>query len=248
MTPKNITKRKFLKMTSGVFLGTLVSPAFSLGNFRSLEIENVLIGQFDLPPIPYSYGALEPYIDEETMRVHHTKHHAGYTQKLNTALESLTAFQGLSIEEILGKVTSDEKEEKLRQNGGGYFNHSLFWTIMSPEGGGKPDGLLSDKINEAFGSYENFISEFKAAAGSVFGSGWAWLCKNEDGTLFITTTANQDSPLMTHVVDEPGTPIMGIDVWEHAYYLNYQNKRSDYIDGFFQIVNWGQVSENLMKV
>jgi Fe-Mn family superoxide dismutase len=246
MTPEKISKRRFLKTTGGVFLGTLISPALSWGSSQSSEHTTKVISQFNLPALPYSYDALEPYIDEQTMRIHHTKHHAGYAKKLNTAIESLPRFKDRGIVDILETVTSEKDQEKVRQNGGGYFNHSLYWNIMSPKGGGKPSGVLSDKINQAFGSYENFVLEFKDAAGSVFGSGWAWLSKNQEGNLFISSTANQDNPLMSMIVDEPGTPILGVDIWEHAYYLKYQNKRAEYIDSFFQVINWNQVSENLL--
>ncbi len=193
---------------------------------------------FTLPDLPYASNALEPHIDSRTMEIHHDKHHAGYTTKLNAALEG-SDMAGKDIEEILANISS--AGTAVRNNGGGYYNHSLFWTILSPNGGGKPSGELSDAINKAFGSYDAFKEKFSSAAGGQFGSGWAWLIVKDNGSLAVTSTPNQDNPLMD-VVDEKGTPILGIDVWEHAYYLNYQNRRADYIDAFFNLVNWEEVN------
>ncbi|PPK85509.1 Fe-Mn family superoxide dismutase [Neolewinella xylanilytica] len=193
---------------------------------------------FTLPDLPYASNALEPHIDARTMEIHHDKHHAGYTTKLNAALEG-TDMADKKIEEILAKVGS--AGAGVRNNGGGYYNHNLFWTILSPNGGGKPSGALSDAINKAFGSYDSFKEKFSTAAAGQFGSGWAWLIVKNNGELAVTATANQDNPLMD-VVDEKGTPILGIDVWEHAYYLNYQNRRTDYVDAFFNLVNWEEVN------
>jgi Fe-Mn family superoxide dismutase len=193
---------------------------------------------FTLPDLPYAFDALEPHIDARTMEIHHDKHHAGYTNKLNAALEGNDA-SGKRIEDILKNIGSSSTA--IRNNGGGYYNHSLFWKVMSPDGGGKPSGELGDAINSAFGSYDSFKDQFTQAAGSRFGSGWAWLIVKSDGSLAVTSTPNQDNPLMD-VADERGTPILGIDVWEHAYYLNYQNRRPDYISAFFEVVNWEEVS------
>lgn len=188
---------------------------------------------FELPKLPYAYDALEPHIDARTMEIHHGKHHAGYTAKLNAAVD-FSEFENKSIEEILaGDLTP-----AIRNNGGGFYNHCLFWTVMSPNGGGQPSGQLADAINEAFGSFENFKDEFSKAAATQFGSGWAWLC-SKDGKLSVCSTPNQDNPLMKDGCG--GTPILGIDVWEHAYYLNYQNRRPDYINAFFNVVNWQEV-------
>ncbi|MCP9235017.1 superoxide dismutase [Lewinella sp. JB7] len=194
---------------------------------------------FNLPDLPYAYDALEPSIDARTMEIHHTKHHAGYTSKLNAALEG-SDQAGKSIEDILGNISSSSTA--VRNNGGGFYNHSLFWQIMGPNGGGQPSGELAQAIDKAFGSYDAFKEKFADAAGSRFGSGWAWLIVKRDGTLAVTSTPNQDNPLMD-VADERGTPILGLDVWEHAYYLNYQNRRPDYISAFFDVVNWDEVSK-----
>jgi Fe-Mn family superoxide dismutase len=174
------------------------------------------------------------------MEIHHTKHHAGYTSKLNTAIEG-TDYAEKNIEEILSMV--GEAGAAIRNNAGGFYNHNLFWEIMSPHGGDKPEGSLLDQINEDFGSFEDFKNQFVGAAGSRFGSGWAWLVKKADGTLTVTSTPNQDNPLMDVTPeDERGEPILALDVWEHAYYLNYQNRRPDYIEAFFSVINWDEVS------
>ena len=193
---------------------------------------------FELPPLPYAEDALEPHIDARTMGIHHGKHHAGYTRKLNAAIEG-TDLAGQSIEDILANLDSAPESIRtaVRNNGGGYANHSLFWSIMSPNGGGEPQGALADAINSAFGSFAEFQSAFSAAAAGRFGSGWAWLVA-EGGAVSITSTPNQDTPLM-----EGKTPILGLDVWEHAYYLNYQNRRPDYIAAFFNVIDWGKVAE-----
>ena len=195
---------------------------------------------FELPKLNYSYDALEPHIDARTMEIHHSKHHNGYTTKLNGAIEG-TDLADKSIEEILSNVSNHSSA--VRNNGGGFYNHSLFWNIMSPNGGGAPSGELADMINSSFGSFEEFKNQFSNAAATQFGSGWAWLCYN-GGKLEVCSTPNQDNPLMDNV-GCGGTPILGIDVWEHAYYLNYQNRRPDYIEAFFNVVDWNKVSENL---
>lgn len=195
---------------------------------------------FTLPDLPYAYNALEPHIDARTMEIHHTKHHKAYTDNLNAALEG-TDLAGKSIEEILANVAS--ASPAIRNNGGGFYNHNLFWTVMSPNGGGNPSGDLAAAINSKFGSLDEFKKLFNEAATKRFGSGWAWLCVNKSGELEVCSTPNQDNPLMN--VDTngcSGTPILGLDVWEHAYYLNYQNKRPDYIAAFWNVVNWEEVS------
>ena len=193
---------------------------------------------YKLPDLPYAFDALEPHIDEETMKLHHGKHHAGYVSKTNDALEGHSDLQDLSIEELVAKL--DEVPEDIRtavrNNGGGHANHSLFWEIMSPEGGGEPTGDLAEAINDTFGSFEDFKAELKTAATGQFGSGWGWLVV-DNGDLKVTSTANQDSPLT-----DGQTPILGLDVWEHAYYLNYQNVRPDYVDAFWNVVNWDEVA------
>ncbi len=196
---------------------------------------------FELPSLPYAKDALEPHIDARTMEIHHGKHHAGYTKKLNAAIEG-TDLEGKKIEDILANVS--KHSGGVRNNGGGYYNHCLFWEVMSPDGGGEPSATMniSKAINRDFGSFENFKTEFAKAAGTRFGSGWAWLCVDKDDKLSICSTPNQDNPLMD-VVDCQGTPILGLDVWEHAYYLNYQNRRPDYVQAFFNVVNWAVVSK-----
>lgn len=194
---------------------------------------------FELPKLNYSYDALEPYIDAKTMEIHHTKHHGGYTSKLNAAIEG-TDLEGKSIEDILSDVS--KHSTAVRNNGGGFFNHNLFWKVMGPNAGGKPTGDLLAAIEKKFGSFDEFKETFNNAAATRFGSGWAWLVKKDDGTLEIGSTANQDNPLMD-VSDLKGTPILGLDVWEHAYYLKYQNKRPEYIDAFWSVVNWDEVSK-----
>ena len=194
---------------------------------------------FELPKLSYAYDALEPHIDARTMEIHHSKHHAGYTAKLNANIEG-TDLAGQSIESILaGDLSSG-----VRNNGGGYYNHCLFWSVMSPNGGGQPRGDLADAINSAFGSFEEFKLTFTNAAATQFGSGWAWLCA-DNGSLSVCSTPNQDNPLMKSECGN--TPILGIDVWEHAYYLNYQNRRPDYIEAFFNVVNWDEVSRRFKE-
>ena len=193
---------------------------------------------FKLPSLPYAADALEPHIDAKTMEIHHGKHHNGYTAKLNAAIEG-TVLEGKSIEEILGGL--DMSNAAVRNNGGGYYNHCLFWEIMGPDAG-EMSSKLSAAIEAAFGSFDAFKDAFSKAAATQFGSGWAWLCVHNDGKLEVCSTPNQDNPLMKDV-SCGGTPILGLDVWEHAYYLNYQNRRPDYIEAFFKVVNWSEVSK-----
>lgn len=190
---------------------------------------------FELPQLPYAYDALEPHIDARTMEIHHSKHHAGYTSKLNAAVEG-TELEGKDIETLL-RDHSDNGA--VRNNGGGFWNHNLFWACMSPNGGGQPSGALGEAIHRDFGSFDAFKDAFAKAAATRFGSGWAWLCMN-DGKLEVCSSANQDNPLMPGV-GCGGHPILGLDVWEHAYYLNYQNRRPDYINAFFEVVDWNAV-------
>ena len=193
---------------------------------------------FTLPQLNFSYEALEPYIDSRTMEIHHSKHHQGYTNKLNAALENIDlSFD--SIEDLLSKI--DMKNMALRNNAGGFYNHKLFWEIMTPSSNNEMSLELKESIEKSFGNFQEFKSQFSSAAASRFGSGWAWLCV-KDGELEVCSSANQDNPLMP-MIGCGGTPILGIDVWEHAYYLNYQNRRPDYISAFFEIINWGVVSE-----
>ncbi|MEM7785569.1 MAG: superoxide dismutase [Planctomycetota bacterium] len=193
---------------------------------------------YSLPELPYAHDALEPHIDAKTMEIHHGKHHNGYVTKVTAALEG-TDLGSKSIEELVSNLDAvpEDKRGAVRNNGGGHANHSLFWTVMSPDGGGEPSGELAEAINATFGSFDGFKEKFSAAAGTRFGSGWAWLSV-DNGKLVVESTPNQDSPLM-----EGRTPILGLDVWEHAYYLNYQNRRPDYVSAFFNVINWNAVGE-----
>jgi len=198
--------------------------------------------QFELPDLPYPYDALEPHIDERTMRIHHQKHYAGYTRKLNAALKD-EGVKDTSVEQLLSNISS--YPAAIRNNGGGYYNHSLFWTIMGPAGKYplNEDMQIAKALNRTFGTYEGFLEAFKKAALGRFGSGWAWLCVSEPvGELFVTSTPNQDNPLMDVVKDE-GRPVLGLDVWEHAYYLKYQNRRAAYVDAFFELINWEAINQ-----
>ena len=194
---------------------------------------------FELPQLPYANNALEPHIDAKTMEIHHGKHHNGYTTKLNAALEG-SGMESNTIESILENL--DMNNAALRNNGGGYYNHCLFWEVMGPNGGGTPSGALAQAIDTAYGSFEDFKTAFSNAASTQFGSGWAWLCVQKGGEVEVCSSANQDNPLMPGI-GCGGTPILGLDVWEHAYYLNYQNRRPDYINAFFNVINWEKVSE-----
>lgn len=196
---------------------------------------------FELPKLDYAYNALEPHIDAATMEIHHTKHHAAYTNNLNAALEG-SADAGKSIESLFADIS--KRSMAVRNNGGGFYNHNLFWKVIGPDGGGKPSGELLSAIEKNFGSFDAFKEEFAKAAATRFGSGWAWLVKQADGKLVVSSTPNQDNPLMD-VADVKGTPILGLDVWEHAYYLKYQNRRPDYIGAFWNVVNWNEVASRL---
>ena len=197
---------------------------------------------FELPKLNYAFDALEPNIDAKTMEIHYGKHHNGYTNNLNNIISG-TDNEGKSIEDICKFL--DLENKGLRNNGGGYYNHNLFWEIMGPNGGGDPSGEISESINSNFGSFENFKDEFSKAAATRFGSGWAWLCAHPDGKLEICSTANQDNPLMPNGCG--GNPILCLDVWEHAYYLNYQNRRPDYINAFFNVINWEEVNKRFLQ-
>lgn len=194
---------------------------------------------YKLPDLPYAMDALEPNIDARTMEIHYGKHHAGYTQKLNAAIEEKPELADRSVEELLNDLNSvpEDIRTAIRNNGGGFVNHSLFWMVMSPDGGGEPSGALAEAINAAFGDFISFKDKFSKAATTRFGSGWAWLSKKDNGTLVVTSTPNQDTPLSEGI-----TPILGIDVWEHAYYLKYQNRRPDYIAAWWNVVNWDEVA------
>jgi superoxide dismutase, Fe-Mn family len=198
---------------------------------------------YEVPPLPYDYAALEPHIDEATMRVHHDKHHQAYVDKVNAALEG-TEWADKPIEEVVANLSQipEDKRNAVRNNGGGHYNHSLFWEWLSPDGGGEPDGALADAINDAFGSFADFQGKLKDAGVNQFGSGWTWLV-HDGSSLAVTSTANQDNP-----ITDGKTPLLGIDVWEHAYYLKYQNKRPDYLDAVWNVVNWAKVAEGYAAV
>ncbi len=239
-----LNRRNFL------FLLGATTTAASLGYFSSkasAQPLQLLTGDeesedsevFQLPPLPYEYDALEPYIDAETMRFHHDKHHAGYTKKLNAAINKHSELKNMSAEDLLRQIARlpEDIRATIRNNGGGYVNHKMFWEIMSPDGGGEPIGAIATAINSNFGSFDNFKEQFNAAGSSRFGSGWAWLVLSRDGKLKTLNTLNQDSPLM-----EGMYPIMGNDVWEHAYYLKYRNDRGAYLQQWWNVVNWEEIN------
>lgn len=232
-------KREFLKVAGLAGVAALANPTGLFANEGTETIADTK-APFTLPALPYETGALEPHIDKLTMEIHHGKHHQAYVDNLNKALNG-TVMASLSLEAILGKVTA--ADAAIRNNGGGHYNHSLFWTILSPRKTA-PSAKLSAAINSAFGSLEAFQTKFGDAAKAVFGSGWAWLIVGKDGKLAITSTPNQDNPLMTGLVKETGTPVLGLDVWEHAYYLKNQNRRPEYIASFWNVVNWAEVEKH----
>lgn len=238
-------KRTFLKMTGIFGAGVAVAPFMACTDAAppAAPVEAASSPTiFTLPELGYAFNALEPRIDAMTMEIHHGKHHAGYVKNLNAALEGTTAFNGMALEAILAKIGVDDTA--IRNNAGGHFNHTLYWKTIAPGGGNAPAGALADALIATFGSIEAFGEQFSAAAMSRFGSGWAWLSKTADQRLVISSTPNQDNPLMVNLVPELATPILGIDVWEHAYYLNYQNRRADYVKAFMELVNWDAVSAN----
>jgi Fe-Mn family superoxide dismutase len=233
-------RRNFLTsvglLTAGVSLSKfdLIAKDF---NSKTTNRSNKM-GKFELPSLPYSFNALEPHIDARTMEIHHGKHHAAYVNNLNNAIQG-TDIEKLTLDEIITNIS--KYPVAVRNNGGGHYNHSLFWSLMSPNGGGEPAGELADEIDSTFGSFEGFKEQFSNAAATRFGSGWAWLIKS-DGKLVVTSTPNQDSPVMD-IAEIKGTPLLALDVWEHAYYLNYQNRRPDYIKAFYNVINWDEVTK-----
>lgn len=232
-----LNRRNFL-LLSGASVSTIALGTFAKSTLaQSLNSESE--GPFELPPLPYDYNALEPYIDEETMRFHHDKHHAGYTKNLNTAVSRYPELASKSAEDILRDFSNVPQDilTTVRNNGGGYVNHKMFWSIMSPDGGGEPTGEIGNAIIDTFGSFDAFKEEFNEAGGKQFGSGWAWLVLDSNNQLKVMGTANQDSPLMDGM-----SPIMGNDVWEHAYYLNYRNARGEYLKQWWNVVNWTEVN------
>lgn len=241
-------KRTFIKATSALVVGAAVSPIAACKSEMketasdASSSEDQTSKAFTLPDLPYSFDSLAPNIDAMTMEIHHDKHHAGYVRKFNAALDGST-HAGKELKEILSSINPEDTA--LRNNGGGHYNHSLFWSVMSPGGGGVPTGKIADAINASFESFDKFKEIFSQAGGTRFGSGWAWLIKGADDKLSVGSTPNQDNPLMSNIADIKGTPILGLDVWEHAYYLNYQNRRGDYISNFFNVINWDEVARRL---
>ncbi|HJX71901.1 MAG TPA: superoxide dismutase [Bacteroidales bacterium] len=236
-------KRTFLRTSVAGLGGIFAMSSFAPGRFARKILKQDAVHEFTLPELPYTYDALEPYIDSETMNIHHSRHHAGYTDKFNAAVKE-AGITGKNAKEILSEVS--QYPDTIRNNGGGYFNHKLFWRVLSPNGGVKPEEELLTAINGTFSSFENFKNEFSQAAITLFGSGWAWLILSE-GKLKVTTTRNQDSPVMD-IAEVKGTPLLMIDVWEHAYYLKYQNRRAEYVDAFWNIVNWEFVSKKYSRI
>lgn len=237
--------RKNFIISTVTLAGGLITNAFAnkFGiNFHKINERNKSMSKFELPALSYSYDALEPFIDKATMEIHHTKHHQAYVNNLNKAIEG-TELEGKTLDEMFSMMS--KLPAAVRNNGGGHWNHDLFWKLMQPGGAKQPEGKLADAINSAFGSFEDFKKKFSEAAIGRFGSGWAWLVVS-DGKLVISSTPNQDNPLMD-VAEVKGTPILGLDVWEHAYYLKYQNRRPEYVENWWNVVNWDVVSEFFSK-
>lgn len=245
-------KREFIKLTGLAGAGLLVSPFISCSNPDSAPASDAQPTEkpgfvpFELPELGFAFDALDPGIDAMTMEIHHGKHHAGYVKKLNAALEEQPALHGLDMAALMESI--EPGNTAVRNNGGGHYNHSLFWKVIAPGGAAAPSGKLADAIQSAFGSIESFVEQFSDAASKRFGSGWAWLSVGNDGKLFVSSTPNQDNPHMFKVVEQPGLPILGIDVWEHAYYLNYQNRRGDYISAFNGLINWDEVAKRYDEI
>lgn len=249
---KENSRRDFIKKSATLIIGSLtassiLNSAFASGKFADSIFINPDGGKFSLPALPYGYDALEPHIDKMTMEIHHGKHHKAYVDNLNKALDALgkNALEDQSFEHIFDKI--EKLPDAVRNNAGGHYNHSLFWTLMTPKGSAEPKGKLAEDIKAGFGSFEEFKKQFSDAAMKRFGSGWAWLVKTKKGKLVITSTANQDNPLMnSDSVEAKGTPILALDVWEHAYYLKNQNRRADYIASWWNVVNW-ETAEGLYE-
>ncbi len=240
-------KRKFIKVASIAAAGSIILPmGCNSGNEKSSQTsttEQKSTTDFELPGLPYAYDALEPHIDARTMEIHHGKHHAGYVRKLNAAISESPSYQGKTLEEILASVNPDDTA--IRNNGGGHYNHDLFWKMMSPKPS-KPNENMLSALRSSFGSFDQFKEAFADAAKGRFGSGWAWLVADQNNKPIVISTPNQDNPLMGKIVGKTHFPLFGIDVWEHAYYLKYQNRRSDYIDNFFNLINWDAVTKRYM--
>lgn len=248
-------KRTFLK--SGLLLGFVAASSSFLDAcktaVKSADAKHNMApptkrrsGPFTLPPLGFDPAALEPNIDKLTMEIHHDRHHKGYVNHLNDAIKG-TMYADYELDDILARIGTSDADKGIRNNAGGHWNHTQFWQVLMPGGSGMPDGKLAAAINATFGSYDKFAEQFDQAAKGVFGSGWAWLCVGKDNKLFICSTPNQDNPLMTHVAKQTGAPILGVDVWEHAYYLKYQNKRPDYLGAFHRVINWKVVADRYDK-
>jgi Fe-Mn family superoxide dismutase len=238
-----MNKREFLKTASILSAGVVLSPLAGcatrgLASTAPLDVN----GEFTLPALGFALNALEPHIDAMTMEIHHGKHHAAYVTNLNKAIAGAPAFQNLTIEQVCEKVTAEDTA--IRNNGGGHYNHSKFWNWITPGGATAPSTEVAAAIDSAFGNFEEFKKQFSDAAKTRFGSGWAWLCVGTDKKLYIASSPNQDNPLMKNLMPKTGTPILGLDVWEHAYYLHYQNRRPDYVSAFFNVINWTKVAED----
>jgi Fe-Mn family superoxide dismutase len=235
-----MNRRKFIYSTAAIGTSAVIEPyAKSLINLSNKKNRSkITMAKFELPALPYAYDALEPYIDKMTMEIHHTKHHNAYVTNLNKAVEG-TEMEGKSLEDLMANIS--KYPAAVRNNGGGHWNHSLFWTLMKKNGGSEPTGAFADAIKSTFGSFTDFKTQFSNAGATRFGSGWAWLVK-QNGKLVIGSTPNQDNPLMD-VSDLKGTPVLGLDVWEHAYYLKYQNRRPEYIENWWNVVNWDKAAE-----
>jgi Fe-Mn family superoxide dismutase len=239
-----MNRRKFINALGLITISSGISSTKSQTNkINIINNRSNRMSKFELPKLSYAFDALEPYIDARTMEIHHGKHHAAYVNNLNNAIEN-TDMVGKSLEELFSSMS--KFPAAVRNNGGGHFNHTLFWEIMGPQKGGQPSGALADAINGSFGSLDSFIEQFSTAAATRFGSGWAWLV-HSNNKLIVTSTPNQDNPLMD-ISEVKGTPILGLDVWEHAYYLNYQNRRPDYISAWWNVVNWDEVAKRFAKL
>ncbi len=238
-------RRNFLKSVPASLPLASVAGTFLAKNNLFSPTKNHNTMTFELPALPYATSALEPHIDAKTMEIHHDKHHAAYVTNLNAAVAADASAQGKSLEDLMHTVS--KFAPAIRNNGGGHWNHSFFWQLMKPNGGGAPDHEIAMAINGAFGSYEEFKKQFAAAGTTRFGSGWAWLCADASKNLFVTSTPNQDNPLMD-VAEKKGTPLLALDVWEHAYYLHYQNRRPEYIAAFFNVINWDEVNKRFKAI
>ncbi len=229
--------------TAGAFVAPTLTFCTPASNSKEdAASETGIASTFTQPQLKYGYGDLEPHIDALTMEVHYSKHHAGYTKNLNGAVAGNSRFEGKTIEEILAEISSTADDKAIRNNGGGFYNHNLYWDIMAPNGGGAPTGAIALAIENSFGSWDACKESLTKAATGVFGSGWAWLCADQNKGLYICSTPNQDNPLMNNIVEQKGSPLIGLDVWEHAYYLKHQNKRADYISAFFEVLNWNAIN------